>query len=48
MEEQIKKRLAELQAAEQEAQTRLVAIRTVIAELTALLEPTNESLVVDN
>jgi hypothetical protein len=39
MEERIKQRIAEIQQAEQEAVKQLTAIRTVLAELQALLEP---------
>ena len=39
MEERIEARIAELRQAEQEAAMRLTAIRTVLAELEALLKP---------
>lgn len=39
MEEKVKTRIAELEQAEQETATRLMAIRTVMAELRALIAP---------
>lgn len=39
MEENIKRRIAELEKAEQDAAMQLMAIRTVLAELKALLAP---------
>lgn len=39
MEDRIKQRIAEIIIAERQAESQLVAIRTVLAELQALLEP---------
>lgn len=47
MRDQIEKRLAELQQAERETTDRLMLIRTVIAELTALLAPAADTPALD-
>lgn len=39
MDERIKRRIAEVEAAERQAEVQLAAIRTVLAELRALLAP---------
>jgi hypothetical protein len=42
MEENVKRRIVELEQAERDAHMQLMAIRTVLAELRALLTPATE------